>query len=990
MSDSSTTIFEIEFTIGDEGNPLAFVTENDRLGVRIGERLFALGKLSTLKDKKQDLSKEFVAVYHKAGGDELNIHDLVAHVSGEIAALISKDLSISLEDALFAFSADEGKSGFLLGLRLGTNISLANLPLVGRKLPDEISINGLLLLFASRDFNQPSVQKLNAAIADITSGSDAQGLITLTEAPLSQGCSLLATLKLGDSATVMQVPVTVESGGTESPGAGPQAVAALTAAASTSPGTPAAPSEPSAPGAQPPKTAAPTVTKWFAVQKSVGPVCLEKIGLQYENLSLWFLLDASLSVAGLTISLDGLGLGSSLKKFSPQFKLQGLGIDYDGGGVVEIGGAFLRTEGTREQDQSKYDIYNGAAVIKAKGITISGLGSYAELDGHPSLFVYAFLNYPIGGPAFFFVTGLAAGFGYNRKLIAPPIEDVGKFPLVREALGLAQPEANLDDELKSLQLFVPPAIGQAFLAIGIRFTTFKLIESFALLTIEFGTRVVFNILGLSTAIVPTPEAGKSVTPLAEVQMAWKATFDPDEGFLGLSAQLTANSYILSRDCHLTGGFAFYSWFAGEHAGDFVQTMGGYHPAFNVPAHYPSVPRLQFNWRVTRNLTLKGDAYYALCGSALMAGGHLEAVWESGDLKAWFKAGADFLIQWKPYHYDASIYVDVGVSYTFKINLLFTSIRVTISVDVGADLHIWGPDFSGHARVHLWIITFGISFGADASQELPPIDWETFRASFLPVPVQRDGKTDDNICSISVKDGLVREMREDAGRWIINPKHFSLTTSTAIPFTVLNIKNTNDVSIDSIYYAEDGAKQEILPFGRPRTGQEKSTKITRIAIGSMDLKADQLTSTYTIEITRDDQNAESDFVYQPILKRVPAGLWSESRTPDLNGEHFIENALTGFEITPAKVPTPGETAPIDRDKLQFSTDTLSAAYSLKRFRGFVTAAGTPTTIDDSIKSNAKRDKILGSLGYKKPEDTVKFENMNAKVFLRTPAIGNFTD
>jgi Family of unknown function (DUF6603) len=981
----STSILEIELTIGEQGNPLTFVTENDRLGVRIGERLFSLGKLSRLKENKRDISTDFVAVYHKDGGDELNIHDLVAHVSGDIAELISKDLSINLEDALFAFNTDGDQTGFLLGLHVGTDIDLSNLPLVGRKLPDDqtISVTGLQLVAASRDFTAASVKQINAAIADIASAADAQGLIKLPEAPLSRGCSVLATLKLGDSPSVVQVPITVESGGEESPQATGGGLTASTT--STSAGSPAKQSGSAALDA-PKKKSSLSVTKWFSVHKTLGPAHFEKIGLQYENRALWFLLDASLTAAGLTISLDGLGVGSELRRFSPQFKLQGLGIDYDGGGVVEIGGAFLKIAGSDGQP----DIFNGSAIIKTKAATISGLGSYAELRGHPSLFVYAFLNYPLGGPAFFFVTGLAAGFGYNRKLIVPAIEEVINFPLVREALGLDKPK-DLEAELGRLQDYVPPTIGEAFLAVGVRFTTFKLIDSFALLTIEFGSRVVFNILGLSTAIVPTPEAGKNVTPLAEVQMAWKATFDPDEGFLGLSAQLTANSYILSHDCHLTGGFAFYSWFAGEHAGDFVQTMGGYHPAFNVPAHYPSVPRLQFNWRVTSNLTLKGDAYYALCGSALMAGGHLDATWESGDLKAWFKAGADFLIQWKPYHYDASIYVDVGVSYTFKINLLFTSIRVTISVDVGADLHIWGPDFSGHARVHLWIITFGISFGADASQEPLPINWTTFKTSFLPAPVQRDGKSEENICSISVKDGLVREMREDAGRWIINPKHFSLITSSAIPFTVVTIKNTNDVLVDRIYYGEDGARKEIRPFGKA-TGQDKWEKIASIAIGSMDGKADQLTSTYTIEITRDSKtnHVESDFLYQPILKKVPSGLWGESREPDLNGEHFIENALTGFEITPKQEPKPVETAAIGKDKLQFSTTSLSAAYSLEQFKGFVASADSSTRIDDINKSNPKRDMLLKSMGYKKPDETVKFERMDSKVFLVTPRIGKFAE
>ena len=54
-----------------------------------------------------------------------------------------------------------------------------------------------------------------------------------------------------------------------------------------------------------------------------------------------------------------------------------------------------------------------------------------------------------------------------------------------------------------------------------------------------------------SAITP-PENDPRTPPLAVIQMAVKASFVPDEGFLGVAAQLTPASYVLSRDCHLTG------------------------------------------------------------------------------------------------------------------------------------------------------------------------------------------------------------------------------------------------------------------------------------------------------------------------------------------------------------------------------------------------------------------------------------------------------
>ncbi|HEY0321630.1 MAG TPA: DUF6603 domain-containing protein [Pyrinomonadaceae bacterium] len=890
----------------------------------------------------------FASYTHSGDQQSFHIKSLVENVSSSVASLIPETLEIDLKDVLFAFSKTGNESKFLFGLDIGTSINLSNLPLVGREFPPDktLSVDDLQLLVASRGLTQQEVKAINKlAPASVTKlpektqddGATPNGSngtpasVAATAAIIPQGVTVSATMNFGGSTRVLSMPV---AAGAESSASSSQKSLMTKGVAGAS---------------------ASDDAKWFNLQKTFGPVYFDKVGVRYKDAALWFLLNAALSGAGLTISLDGLSVGSPLKSFSPRFDLRGLGIDYQGG-AVEIGGAFLRIEKDGEPDQ-----YEGTAVIKTEEVTLSALGSYTKLDGHPSLFIYAFVDYPLGGPAFFFVTGLAAGFGYNRKLIAPSIEHVSDFPLIKQAIGGKAEPGGLSAALEALQQYIPPAIGEVFLAVGVKFNSFKLIDSFALLTVEFGGHFVVNLLGLSTAIIPTPEAGKSVTPLAEVQIAWKATFDPADGFLGVDARLTPNSYILSRDCRLTGGYAFYSWFSGEHAGDFVQTLGGYHPSFVVPAHYPVVPRLGFNWKVSSVLTIKGDAYYALTGSALMAGGHLEVTFETGDLKAWLKLGADFLISWKPYHYDASVYVDVGVSYTFEIDLLFGSVTVTISVDVGADLHLWGPDFSGTADIHLWIISFSISFGARASQTPRPIDWSTFKDSFLPKA--------EKVCSIAVKDGLVRKIGEGSSeRLIINPKHFSLLVNSAIPFKT----------------AQHNA-EELVPAGAN----------TRFGIASMGVE--ELHSTISIALKRDDK-AFDEFSYAPIRKRVPAGLWGQSLTPNLNGNTFIEDVPTGLEIKPGKQPDPGETALIDLSKFKYTLSYFPKDEGYPVVTGYAYAwepkgSFTPSpdvegrnAVRDSVENNSQRDSLLKALAV---NVDVNISANVAKDFLSAPKIGTFS-
>ncbi len=893
----------------------------------IGALRFDLHFLETTTTSAEQAitSDVFVATYSHTGDDQkINIRDLIGYVSSPIADLIPASLEIDLKDVLFGFSKNGGAK-FLFGLDIGADLSLSNLPLVGQEFPpgQTLAVDDLQLLVASQDFTAPEVIALNKLLPEgvtrLPIGSPQSDSGQDKPVALGRGLHLSAIMKLGDRTETLILPPP----GSAAPAPGGDQLRAVALPAPAATGQTVVTSD---------------KTTWFKLQKTFGPVHFERIGCQYQDQAIWFLLDAALSAAGLTLSLDGLSFGSSLTHFEPRFDLHGLGLAYQGG-PVEIGGAFLRV--MVDKDGLTYDEYDGTAVIKTKALTLSAIGSYAYLNRQPSLFIYAFLDYPLGGPSFFYVTGLAAGFGYNRAVLMPPIDRVATFPLVEEAMAgpakgdvpsSAQSKAEkLTQELEKLRAYLSPAPGQYFLAVGIKFNSFKLIDSFALLAVSFGEHFEVDVLGLSTMILPTPEGGQKVTPLAELRMVLKATFDPDHGFLGVQAQLTPDSYILSGDCHLTGGFAFYTWFAGEHSGDFVVTLGGYHPAFKVPAHYPQVPRLEFHWQVDSHLSLWGDAYAALTPTALMAGGHLQALWQKGSLTAWFSAGADFLIAWKPYHYDARVYVDLGVSYTFH---LFGTHHIT--VDVGADLHIWGPEFAGTAHIHLWIISFDVSFGPGGRQAPQPIDWVTFKASFLPAPEQ--------ICTIAVQNGLIRQIKEDdEERWIINPKELVLATNSVIPS-----KSAQSGSEPSEPIKVDGAN-------------------TKFGIGPMGVPpSDSLRSVHTITITRDGKSVEEEFEFRPILKNVPAGLWGQSLTPDLKAEALIKGVLSGFEIRPQKPHQPGETQPFPRSNLQYEIEPIANAYYWEELPPFkpssLEEAPRREKIKDSIEQvNGKRESLLKALG-----------------------------
>jgi len=504
---------------------------------------------------------------------------------------------------------------------------------------------------------------------------------------------------------------------------------------------------------------------WFPIQKTFGPIHIGQVGVRWYNAdkALEMLIDGGVTLGGLGIFVDDLGVKFKVAEAADLSKwklgLKGLGVSFDQGGV-KISGALLK-------DNEEGTSYSGAVLVEVSGKTFTAIGSYAQ-DPDTSMFVFVLLPITIGGPPYLFIIGLAGGFGYNRGLNVPPVAQVPDFPLVEAARGSSAFTKDPLSALTELGDAVPIKRGAYWLCGGIRFTSFKLATSAALAYVLLDRGVEVGLLGISQMKLPE---GK---PLVSLELALKARFSTVEGLLSIEARLSDNSWLLDRDCRLSGGFAFFVWFGGAHQGDFLITMGGYHPRFTKPAHYPDVPRLGFNWRVSSKITIKGESYFALTVSAVMAGGLLEAAYRSGNLKAWFKAWAHFLIAWKPFAYDIEIGISIGASYRLKVNLLFGTVTKTFKVELGAEVRIWGPKFSGRAKVNWWVISFTVKFGAgDSKTDQDAISWDQFSETFLPEA--------DKLLSADVSSGMIvpdkkSAEEEDAGPWRLRPE-FRMTTET---------------------------------------------------------------------------------------------------------------------------------------------------------------------------------------------------------------------
>jgi hypothetical protein len=599
---------------------------------------------------------------------------------------------------------------------------------------------------------------------------------------------------------------------------------------------------------------------WVPIQRAFGPLQLGRIGVEWDDPNpdhrLGILLDAGVKLGSLEVDLLSLELKipltapRDLSKYG--LELDGMALSYESSDLT-IAAAFEKNTATTPIE------YDGTALIKTGKWALAAIGSYASMDGSPSMFIFAQLEAELGGPPFFFVTGLCAGFGYNRSLKAPSVDQVDKFPLLA---GIADPSkiggqgASPKQALDAIgEDWIKPQRGANWVAAGVQFTSFKLVESNVVAIVTFGDQFRVLILGVSRM-----KLGQTGPQFAYVELDLEVLIDPAQGLISAEAVLTPASYALDPDCHLTGGFAFYVWFKGQHAGDFVVTIGGYHPAFKKPDHYPDVPRLGFSWFPTSDITIQGDAYFALTPSCAMGGGGLDLEFASGDLRAWFTAQADFLFHWKPFYFEGDVGISIGASY--KLDLLFTS--VTVSVELGASLSIHGPPTGGSVHIDWYIISFTVPFGPDPGGPKDFQPWSEF-APLLPEPdkphaalragldaVSGDDAVTAQPLKAAITDGLMK-LAPDGTTWLVRADALAIDVDTAFP--------AGQVVLDGPAPTKEPATAEAICV-RPM-GAAAATSVLTVCVE-----------------TAAHEKQDLGEAWSSALKRgaVPAALWGEPVDP----------------------------------------------------------------------------------------------------------------
>src|SRR6266700_906235 len=460
---------------------------------------------------------------------------------------------------------------------------------------------------------------------------------------------------------------------------------------------------------------------WIGVHAGFGPIYIDQVGVELSSTNVALLIDGGVSIAGFTAQVDDLTIGVPFNSINNPtgwtLDLKGLALGYSGP-EIEIAGGLVKFDGPPIE-------YDGMLLIKVSEIGLVVVGSYAVVvggDGYTSIAILGGVFIPLGIPPIINLTGFALGMGYNRKLIVPDdLNLIPSFPLVQ---ALDRPEQLANNPMQALIAFrnaSPASRGSFWFAAGLRGTTFQVVNVTAILYVALDTGVEVGLLGVARMTLPSDD-----TALVNIELALKVRFSTAEGLFSVQAQLTDNSWLLSHDCQLTGGFAYFIWFKES---QFLLTMGGYNPSFQPRPEYPIVPRLGYHWDLLGVIHIKGESYFALTNTCVMAGTRMETTYGPDWLQLWFIAYADFLICWDPFHYQADIGVEVGAR--FRMEICFIGcVHIDISVSLGASLNIDGPPLHGIVTVDLAIASVSVEFGTPSHPRPPHLIWDQFSLQYL--------------------------------------------------------------------------------------------------------------------------------------------------------------------------------------------------------------------------------------------------------------------
>jgi hypothetical protein len=429
----------------------------------------------------------------------------------------------------------------------------------------------------------------------------------------------------------------------------------------------------------------------------------------------------SATVEGLGLEVDFHAKDPNLSPYSPKgidfgvvdieisFKPPtGLGVSLDT--PVFTGGGYLFFDRPKGQ-------YAGALELSFKGMfTLTAIGVIDSKmpDGKPGTSVIVIISVQFSpGIALgfgFFLSGLGGILGIHRTMEENKLRDGVRDGSVNNILFPTNIIPNIVKIINDVSAFFPIKRDQFLIGPMARISwgVPTLLKIDLGLIIEFANPVRFAILGAIRLNLPDEKLA-----LVRIQVLFLGIIDFEKKMLSFDASLF-DSKILTFG--LEGDMALrLSWGAQK---DFVLSVGGFHPAYTVPAYLniPNMKRLTLNI-LTGNPRLTLMAYMAVTTNTVQFGAQIDFLFKVSKFKVVGELGIDALFQFSPFRFIASARAKLAV---MAGNTTILSINLSFELE--------GPSpwkAKGTASFTILFITikvkFNVEWGEDKNAVLPDIE-----------------------------------------------------------------------------------------------------------------------------------------------------------------------------------------------------------------------------------------------------------------------------
>ena len=443
----------------------------------------------------------------------------------------------------------------------------------------------------------------------------------------------------------------------------------------------------------------------------------------------------------------------------------------------------------------KYLEYMGTCTVRMNGLTITSVAGLARIpsmsDG--SGYVSMFLIAAVGKKPYLFkpIKSLMLGFGINREMKLPVLSEFNDHPFIKTLSDAAGSLSNIvegsspsqvsdpQEMLTNLKPHFPVKHGKHWLAIGAKF---DMPESFIL----DADMIIYSTFGsgsFSVGIIGIADIFYFPNPPLLLGAGFQAVYDSEDNTLLVQVMLQDYSWIGLPILKVQGGIAYKQWFD---TGEFVVSIGGYHPNFLVPANYPQVPRLRIYWKLGDLVHVEGNCYFTICSSALMFGAGTSVVYSGDKLYVNFGMNFDGLIYFDPFWFEFDLGVSIYLSWKEKYNFeLFAGVGVR-----GPKIH---GEVTAKALGKTWVIPFG-----DNTPKASQIDFKTFINRYVR-QLSNDQYSqgigswfaNDSWFEAKIARGEVKLLESDespygdeADPWLLTPE-FELEMETKFPSSSIN-------------------------------------------------------------------------------------------------------------------------------------------------------------------------------------------------------------